>query len=381
MNIRLTLTLISVLGILFAEINPLKFSGQIRQRYEMVDKDFADTTGFNNKHYLRTRFSVSYENEDMSTFVQLQDSRIFGTETSTLNDGTADALDVHQAYFKLHNLLNLPISIMVGRFEVNYGPQRFIGAVGWHNIGRSFDGVVFNYTNNFVNVDFFNYKQVEAGLIDDDGDFDVRGVYANLKLMEGHTTQTFAIQDGERMTLGGYGKGIFSGMNYEAEFATQSGPWSDDVEFGGTMYALNVGYKIGGMNVSTGIDFISGDDPTTTDVNEAFNTLYATNHKYYGYMDYFLNLPLHTGGLGLQDIHVKISGVKLAGHVLNVSYHIFSADQSTDAFGDELDITLVKKYADNVKIVGGYSIFMPGKLKVENGQNGSFAYLMTIVNF
>ncbi len=381
MNFRTTLILISVLGIVFAESNPLKFSGQIRQRYEMVDKDFADTTGFNNSNYLRTRFAVSYENEDMSSFVQLQDSRIFGSETNTLTDGTADALDVHQAYFKLNNLFGLGLSAKVGRFEAIYGPQRLIGAVGWHNVGRSFDGVVFNYSNNLANVDFFNYKQVEAGMVDDEGDFNVRGAYANLKLIEGHSTQAFAIQDGERMTLGGYGKGAFAGVGYEAEFATQSGVKSDDVDYGGMMYAFNGGIKVAGITVSAGLDFVSGDDPSTTDVNESFNTLYATNHKYYGYMDYFLNLPVHTADLGLQDIHVKVSGVKVAGHVVNAAYHMFNADQSSDSFGNELDVTIVKKYADNVKFVAGYSIFMPGKLKAEDGSNSSFAYLMTIVNF
>jgi len=142
-------------GILFSESNPLQFSGQIRQRYEMVDKDFSDSTGFNNQNYLRTRFAVTYKNEDVTTFVQLQDSRIFGTETSTLTDGTADMLDLHQAYFKLNNIYNLPLSVKAGRFEAVYGPQRLIGAVGWHNVGRSFDGVVFNYSNNLANIRLF----------------------------------------------------------------------------------------------------------------------------------------------------------------------------------------------------------------------------------
>ncbi|MFQ6677112.1 MAG: alginate export family protein [Fidelibacterota bacterium] len=381
MNLRTTLILISIIGILFAESNPLKFSGQIRQRYEMVDKDFSDTTGFNNQNYLRTRFAVSYKSEDVLTFVQLQDSRVFGTETSTLTDGTADMLDVHQAYFKLNNLFGLGLSAKVGRFEAVYGPQRLIGAVGWHNVGRSFDGVVFNYTNGFANVDVFNYKQVEAGMVDDEDDYNVRGAYTNLKLMDGHTTQVFAIQDNERMTLGTYEKGTIASVNYEAEFATQSGAKSDDVDFGGMMYAINGGLKIAGMTVSAGLDFVSGDDSTTSDIDESFNTLYATNHKYYGFMDYFLNLPVHTSGLGLQDIHVKVSGVKIAGHVVNAAYHIFNADQSSDSFGNELDVTVVHKLAKNVKLVGGYSLFMPGKLKAEDGANGSFAYLMTIVNF
>jgi hypothetical protein len=128
------------------------------------------------------------------------------------------------------------------------------------------------------------------------------------------------------------------------------------------------------------LDIVSGDDTTTTE-DESFYTLFATNHKFYGHMDYFLNLPVHTKGLGLKDFHVKIAGIKVGGFTINGAYHLFGADKSSDSFGNELDLTFVKPITENVKCIAGYSMFMPGKLKAENGVNGSFAYLMTIVNF
>ena len=82
-------------------------------------------------------------------------------------------------------------------------------------------------------------------------------------------------------------------------------------------------------------------------------------------------------------MHFKFSGISYSGFNLKGAYHIFNADQSDDSFGNELDLTLVKKYSDNVKFVGGYSLFIPGKLKsdVVDPINASFIYLMTIVNF
>ena len=59
MKIKNIIILVGLTGIVFAETSPLKFSGQIRQRYEMVDKDFSNSTGFNNNNYLRTRFAVA----------------------------------------------------------------------------------------------------------------------------------------------------------------------------------------------------------------------------------------------------------------------------------------------------------------------------------
>ena len=49
-------------------------------------------------------------------------------------------LILHQAYFSVNKLFDLPLNLKLGRMELSYGPQRLIGAVGWHNVGRSFDG-------------------------------------------------------------------------------------------------------------------------------------------------------------------------------------------------------------------------------------------------
>ena len=375
--------LIIVLGLTIGFSQEWSIKSQVRSRYEAVDKDFIDSTGYNQAHYLRSRIGISFKNENVSSFFQIQDMRVFGSETSTLKDGSADNLDLHQGYFKIVDFFDFPIDLKVGRFESAYGPQRLIGSVGWHNIGRSFDGAVLTYKHDMFDVDLFNYKEIDAETVEPSDDFNVRGFYANINALDGHKTQAFTIQDGERLTYGGYAKGAFSGVNYEIELAMQGGNEDDDVKFGGLMYGFNAGYKIAGINFSAGIDFISGDDLSTSDVNESFNTLYATNHKYYGYMDYFLILPTHTAGYGLQDLHFKFSGLSYNGFNLKGAYHIFNADQSDDSFGNEIDLTLVKKYSDNVKFVGGYSLFMPGKLKSdeEDPINASFIYLMTIVNF
>jgi hypothetical protein len=67
-------------------------------------------------------------------FVQLQDSRQFREETSTLADGSADNIDFHQADLKLDQLSSAPLSLTLWRQELAYGGQRLIGAVGYHNL-------------------------------------------------------------------------------------------------------------------------------------------------------------------------------------------------------------------------------------------------------
>jgi len=352
-------------------------NGQIRYRYEAGDKDFTDQTDFASTSLLRSRLNVKFHPADQATVVmQIQDSRTFGEELSTLTDGSADNLDLHQAYFQLDDFFLPDLSLKAGRFEAVYGPQRLIGAVGWHNIGRSFDGLVMTYKLQSMKLDLFHMN--DAGT-------DVNGGWLTLKVPDWQSTQLFTIKDGQRLTAGLYAKGKLGSIYYEAEFASQSGEMAVGIDYAAWMGALNATLALESFKLSGGIDILSGDDASTGDKYECFSTLYATNHKYYGSMDYFLNLPVHTSNLGLVDIHVKAAGKAILGWSPAVAFHMFNSQVESAAgesdFGSELDVAVKHKYNDKVSIVGGYSMFMPGALKAAEGVNGQWAYLMTVVNF
>ena len=54
------------------------FLGQIRHRSEIDQKDFNSDTNGNVFHLLRSRFAARYLNDDVTVYLQLQDSRFFG---------------------------------------------------------------------------------------------------------------------------------------------------------------------------------------------------------------------------------------------------------------------------------------------------------------
>ncbi len=380
-KITLLIVLISITGMLYSE-SAFDVSGQIRHRYEFSDKDFNNDTGADTFSLMRTRLNLGFEPaEDLKVFVQFQDSRKMGEEMGTM-DGTANYFDLHQGFVTINNFFNLPLSLKLGRYEVIYGPQRLMGAVGWSNVGRSFDGATASFHHPIADIDLFNLKVSETGLIDDVDDVWVRGAYGKLNL-ENYTTQAFFIQDDERNTYGMYASGeIMTNLSHETEFAMQGGTLNgEDVK--GLFYAFNLTYDLGMFKITGGYDHLSGNDPETSE-SETFSTLYATNHKYYGFMDYF---PTGAGALGLNDIHVKLSGFEIAGVKLNAAYHIFTSEYESGGdsdFGNELDLTCVKKYNDNVSFVGGYSMFTKGGLDIGSNigeDNSSWFYLMTIVNF
>ncbi len=397
----IVLTVTFVLNVDLPAQEKWKLSGQIRQRFEMDDKNFDSETNSNNFNLLRSRLGITFApEEDVTAFFQVQDSRTFGEETSTLGDGSADNIDLHQGYINIKNLFDLPVDLKAGRMEVNFGPQRLVGAVGWHNIGRSFDGVIFNLRGKDYSVDFFNFDEVEQLEVGNTGDQNVLGAYGDFKLANSHKTQAFLIwqkrnptESLSRYTLGFYANGKFGDLRHETEFAYQGGKLTSggtELDVRALMAALNLGYTSGNMTITLGADYLSGDDDPGDDKFKVFDTMYATNHKYYGHMDYFLNIPGHTFGLGLLDMHAKLSatpwpktGIKAAFHVFNANQDYSLSDGSTAKdFGSEVDVTIDHKYRANVSFVGGVSFFFPGEIFKDTRGNdtSSWFYIMSIVN-
>ena len=137
------------------------FSGQLRIRSHFDDRDFnSDKDGFTFTE-MRTRVGAKFSPySDLTAFFQIQDSRIFGTEPNTLT--STQNIDLHQAYFLAKNVFNVPLEIKAGRMEFNLGPQRLIGAVGWHNTGRSFDGGLATFRSKKADLHAFGFQVNET---------------------------------------------------------------------------------------------------------------------------------------------------------------------------------------------------------------------------
>ncbi len=380
----------------------LSISGEIRPRSIFDSGDFnKDTSPFSFTE-LRTRLGVSFNpNSNLKAFIQFQDSRIFGTEPTTLS--STQNIDLHQGYLEVKNLFSLPFNIKMGRMESNYGNQRLIGAVGWSNIGRSFDGGILTLTTKAVDIDLFSFQTDENLKFADSLDSFFSGLWADLKLSPTYQINIFLLNERiwksemlDRYTAGFYTKGNLGDFAHELEFSYQLGniqPADKKLDVNAFMFAYNAKYTFNEKvkpSISAGIDFLSGDKNLSDNKYEVFNTLYATNHKFYGYMDYFINLPLHTYGLGLMDIHGKIEIKPLDKLSLAVNLHLFNSNQdymlknnsSSRNFGTEIDFIANYNYDDNLTFQGGLSTFLPGDIfKETKGEDNSYwGYLMAMVN-
>lgn len=400
-KIILIFILIVNFSTIFAQSN-FDVSAQIRPRLQMNNKDFNSDLPSDSFTELRTRLGLYFSpTENITGFVQIQDSRIYGTEPSTL--ASTDNIDLHQAYFNVNKLFDLPFNLKLGRMELSYGPQRLIGAVGWHNVGRSFDGGILQLNTEKVVIDFFTAQTHESGKIGDTNDFNLMGAYAVLKMVDNYKIQPFIIGELEagtdlsRYTAGIYIIGNIGNLSHEVEGAYQLGSINENVDIAAYMFALNLNYTFNSPikpSIGAGIDYLSGDDGTDDKYN-IFNTLYATNHKYYGFMDYFINIPNNTYGLGLTDIHAKLAISPASKFKAALAFHLFNSVEefkyftlaepggnTSTSFGSEIDLTLIYSYNSAVKFQGGFSLFSPGDIfKQTKGEDtATWSYLMAIVD-
>ncbi|MFH1198146.1 MAG: alginate export family protein [bacterium] len=380
-----------------------KLSGQLRPRLDFDNKDFSGDTKVSTYTTLRSRLGVQFmPSKDVNGFIQIQDGRMFGTESSPTAN-TAN-VDLHQAYFEIKDFFSLPVDVKVGRMEASYGNERLFGVSDWGTTGRSLDGFLMKLKTNSFDLEFLGFQEIEKSLPDDYEDMYVLAVHGDIKFASGYKVMPFIIWQRklpseilDRYTLGMYVKGDVFGFTHETEFSYQLGsitPATQKMDISAFLVAFNAGYTFNEVlkpTISAGIDYLSGDDNSDDDKYKVFNTLYGTGHKYLGYMDYFTNIPKDTDEKGIMDLHLKFSmnpfenfKVAFAGHLFNAAQEMSLADgtKSKD-FGFESDLTLNYKYSNNVSLQGGASLFSPGDIfKETKGEDtSSWIYLMAVVNF
>ena len=138
----------------------IKLGGQVRPRFEVCGPVGVGHDVVTN---VRVRASISADLErEVSAFIQLQDVRLWGEETSTLADFRADNFDLHQGYVTFGDVGETSIGVRIGRQEMSLGGQRLVGAVGWTQQGRSFDGIRVSDKPKGGRVDLFLMRTGDA---------------------------------------------------------------------------------------------------------------------------------------------------------------------------------------------------------------------------
>lgn len=381
-----------------SEFPTFRFDGQFRLRGEAdgrtagVDPDAATLS--------RIRAGVHVSLLDwIRVYAQLQDSRAWGTEGNTLTDASADQFDLHQGYADLGR--TDAFTARLGRQSMALADERLVGAIEWTNTAQSFDGVRMfgEYRGVTWTVFWMNVAERDELLavgpnpqanqgINDDGW--LIGGFATRKFGD-VTSELTALFDRDAITDESYTLnlrllGRTGNVLYEAAAAYQGGP-------GRSAYFASgkAGLAIGRGTVAAQLDYLSGnEDPADTET-KAFNTLYATNHKFYGYMDYFLAIPGQLDRAGLVDAILRGTLTTSANTTVRLDLHRFLTAQKRNgerALGTELDLVGRWRIEQPATLEAGVGIFVPEDLASDllpafaDGKNTTWwGYAQLILNW
>jgi hypothetical protein len=350
------------------------FDGQLRLRSEWDGR--AVGTGDDAATLSRIRVGARATLGDwLRVYVQVQDARAWGTEANTLTDASADFFDMHQGFAELGTDA---LRVRLGRQEVALGDQRLIGSVGWSNTGRAFDGGRLLGETSGVGWTVFWMNVAERDLllpvglqpqgnqgVSDDGW--LIGGFVSGKIGSA-TAELTAVVDKDAVTDESYtvnlrAHGRTGSMMYEAAGAYQFGP--DRSAF---FASGKVGAAVGRGTIAAQLDYLSGDDDLTDSDIKAFNTLYATNHKFYGIMDYVLNPPGQLDQAGLVDAIVRGSVTLPGNKSARVDLHRFwmAVERSGEqALGTELDVIGNWSFHTYAGLQLGGGVFLPEPLATQ----------------
>ena len=323
-----------------------------------------------------------------------------GGETGTLSDFDADNFDLHQGYIEINHGGDRGFDLRVGRQEVTLGGERLVGPVGWTQQAQAFDGLSARYVWPKGSVNLLGFKTGEAtsAAVDEDSEF--TGAYAQFQ----------GIADGNLEVYGFFRRDLGPAVDppqdtKEASFGARLVGRRDKIQFrvegtyqfgdrdGMDVRAFMVGARIGAVvsdrvTLTAWYDYLSGDNDQTDTTVRVFNTLFGTNHKFYGYADFFLNIPVHTGGLGLQDLAIKGAFRPLDDVSVGIDLHKFlfarQGTMSSSRIGEEIDVTVSHRYSRNLSVQAGYSYIVQGDGFRDLGrltENGQWAYLMLNASF
>ncbi len=310
--------------------------------------------------------------EGPRVFLQIQDVRLWGEEANTLNDASADGLDLHQAY------VDLPVGdvrLRLGRQELNLDDQRLVGAVGWTQRARSFDGVRLTWTAGKTETDAF-FMLVQEKDRDPDGavpegrvgDVTFGGLHTlwkpsqDLRIAASLLSRADVPKRHYRHTAGGIVGGRLGGFALGGQLYYQLGSL-EDRPVSALLAAVSAArtFEVAGRpGLRLWGEYLSGDGTK----EGTFDTLFATNHKFYGEMDFFLNIPVHTGGRGLVDLGGRLSAQPMEEVGVRVDVHHLRAATPFPGgavlFGNEVDFGLKVEVMEGVRIDAVYAFLRPG---------------------
>jgi len=255
-------------------------------------------------------------------------------------------------------------TVKAGRQRIILDGARFIGNVGWRQAEQTYDSV--SLVNKSLKDTALTYAYIAnvtrvTGVNLDSDSHVINASYSGCKYgkLTGYAyfiETPSAAAAVRNLSSHSYGASFAGGTPvtedfkaiYHGEFAWQTEGRESLLNYQAEYYHVNAGANCEWFTIKGGHEVLGGDNGT------GFFTPLATLAKWNGWADAFLG---GTPGGGLRDTYVSATA-KLPWNVpLNVTYHHFTSDSGGGGLGEEIDVTLSKKFSKNWSALARYAHF------------------------
>lgn len=396
----LSLACLLTLGSMSVAQAQFSLSGQVRPRAELRNGFKSPNTAANAPAFFieqRTRLNVDYQTAELGFHLSLQDVRIWGNTNQIYKDDPA-LTNVYEAWGEYR--FSPQASLRVGRQALNYDNARFLGDLDWAQQGRSHDAARFVYadTTGFSlhaaaafnqNVPF-EPSQLSGTFYGDRNNYKTMQFVWLHKDWSAAKVSLLVHNDGRqqadsavafRQTYGLIGQKQLERVTLDGELYYQGGQDPADRRVDAWLMSLRASFKTAFTPLTFGIDYLSGSQRGDTE-NRTFSPLYGTNHKFYGFMDYFYvgnNHGQEGRTAGLLDLYVR-SKFKLSKksaliaqlHHFQSPTTVYAAEGATEelspGLGEEIDLVYALTLTPEVNVKFGYShLFSTDALEMLKG--------------
>ncbi|MHC4938513.1 MAG: alginate export family protein [Planctomycetota bacterium] len=380
----------------------IRVIGQIRVRGEVRDHLYTDDRPNAGKSFnivrMRTRLGVEADVlENLGVTIEFQDVRYFGEALTTV--GVLERVDTKRAFIDFRNIGGKPVDVQVGRMVVWYGDQRLIGHLEWVDQGRMYDGIRVQIHPEKWFLDAFAFNITDAVPSEAANQY-FYGIYGGPKWCDFYFLgrQNQADRAGETgvvgktlyWTAGARLHGSRGAFDYKVEVPVQFGELNgDDLTAWGiaTTWGWNFEDAKWSPRVYAEVNYASGDNDPTDGKVKQLQTLFPTNHLFYGFAD-------QVGWENLFEIRIGVLLKPAEKWRVRVDWHHFrrpeeegnwvgaagrtirsGATGTSSHLGDEVDLVVAWLPAKPLSLHFGWAIFLPGSFIEETGDSPTSHYI------
>ena len=377
--------------------NEFTLSAQLRPRFEYRNGAYRPLVEGESPAILtnnRTRLNFDYKHTDrLHLYISLQNVNVWGQAQQIQAVDRTGGMSVFEAYaeFPLVNTL----SAKVGRQMIVLDDDRIFGSLDWHPAGRSHDAVNLNWTpcDQWTLRGFFAYNQsgstttptlnvnTPSGQNFTPGwgqDYQhLQALHAHYSISEAHQLSLLFANLGYRtddsadqnmQTFGAHYTGKSNQLSYGASAYMQTGKNNTGADKSAYMFAVNAGYKFSPIfGLTAGVDYLSGNASDDNSKDKKFNPFSGTNHKFYGFMDYYyVGAPGSKAAPSAGLLNPYLTANVRTGEKSNLSatFHYFApaakfevGGKKHSSYGSEIDLVYNLKVQPFIGLQVGYSTY------------------------